>query len=149
MIICEKPLHCMGYRCKHSLVLLNVDCSILVVLSKVLKISLYWFCVFCLAFKYFRQYFRSNHHHLVCSMQHIMCKHNSLRFNVLLVISSCVRPICKLEQHMKLDLKGHNMVSIATRIQTEWPVILWFVVRTRDFALQSVQIGPSDLQSKG
>ena len=56
IIISEKPLHCMGYRCvKHSLVLLNIDCNILVVLSKVLKISLYWFCVFCLVCKYFRQ----------------------------------------------------------------------------------------------
>jgi len=75
-IIFEKPLHCMGYRCvKHSLVLLNIDCNIVGVLWKVLKISLYWFCLFCLLFKYFSQYFRSNHHHLVCSTQQIMCKH--------------------------------------------------------------------------
>ena len=42
IIISDKPLHCMGYRCvTHSLVLLNIDRNILVVLSKVLKISLY------------------------------------------------------------------------------------------------------------
>jgi hypothetical protein len=79
----------MGYRCvKHSLVLLNVDCDILMVLSKVLKISLYWFCVVCLVFKYFRQYFRSNHHYLVCGTQQILCKQNSLWFYVLLVTNS-------------------------------------------------------------
>ena len=43
-VISEKPLHRMGYRCiKHSPVLIHVDCNILVLLSKVLKIALYWF----------------------------------------------------------------------------------------------------------
>ena len=88
-VISEKPLHRMGYRCiKHSPVLIHVDCNILVLLSKVPKIALYWFCVVCLVFKYFKQYFRSNHHHWVCSTRQILCKHNSLRLYVLLMISS-------------------------------------------------------------
>jgi hypothetical protein len=113
-IIIEKPLHCMDYRCvKHSLVLLHVDCNIFVVLSKVLKIQF-------TRFVHFKRYFRTNHHHLVRSR---FCANIILRLYVLLMISSWsfVRPICRQGDNMKLDLKGHNMVSIVTRIQTEWP----------------------------